>query len=502
MRRVLQLCAIGQVCAIGAFLYAAETESLVRRVALYEFGSDPAAVRELAAVTLHTAGGNDAAALEKLLIAGLGTAKTLAAKDAFCRDLAMVGGDAAVPKLAAMLLAPDTAEMARYALERIPGARVDAALRDALKRTSPPVQTGIVVSLGRRKDAASLGRSDLCWHRRMRRWPPPRQPRWVTLRQRRHATLCSARDLRPGFRCAARHCGAIEPGGCRRNLSTARCCRTERSRACGGAHRLGPRAIPGTRRERGRAIAACGVEERFGAVAKHGDSPIGAVGRCGAGQGIAERDGAGSRADPLGPGRFRPARCPACAGGSGRKPGRSRAGGGAARARHTGNRGRHSDARARAANAAGDEQTAARTALGAIRGDAADAAILQAIPGAEPKVKVELIRAVGERGITSAAEVLLAGASDTNRPVRIESIRALRETAGPRQVAALLPLLAKTSNENDRREFERTVASAIRRSKEAAVGDVLAAYKSAADPGCGCLCWPSCPRWVIPAPCR
>ena len=83
MRRALQLC----VCAC---LYAADTESLIRRVAVYDFGSDPAAVRQLAAVTLRTGGGNDAAALEKLLIAGLGGAKTLAAKDALCGDLAIV----------------------------------------------------------------------------------------------------------------------------------------------------------------------------------------------------------------------------------------------------------------------------------------------------------------------------------------------------------------------------------------------------------------------------
>src|SRR6185436_16435863 len=58
--------------------------------------------------------------------------------------------------LAAMLSSADTAEMARDALERIPGARSLAALRHALGRTASPVQTGIVVSLGRRKDAASI----------------------------------------------------------------------------------------------------------------------------------------------------------------------------------------------------------------------------------------------------------------------------------------------------------------------------------------------------------
>ncbi len=137
----------------------------------------------------------------------------------------------------------------------------------------------------------------------------------------------------------------------------------------------------------------------------------------------------------------------------------------------------------RAATASGDEQSAARAVLGAIRGDAADAAILQAISGAEAKIKIELIRAAGERGAASAPEILLASAVDANRPVRVESIRALRETAGPRQVPALLALLSKTSNENDRKELERTVASAIRRSKDTFVGEVIEAYKSATDVG-------------------
>jgi HEAT repeat protein len=133
----------------------------------------------------------------------------------------------------------------------------------------------------------------------------------------------------------------------------------------------------------------------------------------------------------------------------------------------------------RAATATGDEQAAARAALGGIRGAPADAAILLALPGAEPKTKVELIHAVGQRGMASAVGALLAAAADANRPVRVEGVRALRETAGSPQVPALLALLVKTSNENERREFERTVAAAIRRSKESPVGDVIEAYKSA-----------------------
>jgi HEAT repeat protein len=90
---------------------------------------------------------------------------------------------------------------------------------------------------------------------------------------------------------------------------------------------------------------------------------------------------------------------------------------------------------------------------------------------------------LGDRGIASAQDVLLAAASDANRPVRSESIRALRETAGPQQVQPLLALLLQTTNENERREFERTVASALRRSPDAQINDVISAYGTAAVPG-------------------
>src|SRR5262249_25732427 len=132
---------------------------------------------------------------------------------------------------------------------------------------------------------------------------------------------------------------------------------------------------------------------------------------------------------------------------------------------------------ARAAAGSGDEQAAARTALAGISGDAADTAILQAIPGAEAKVKAELIRAAGERGIRAAPGLLLATASDPDRGVRMESIRALRETAGAPQVPVLLELLKAA--DRDRRELERTTAAAIRRSPGSPVGDVLTAYGSA-----------------------
>ena len=57
---------------------------------------------------------------------------TLAARQYICLQLRQVGTAAQVPLLSQLLAKPETAEMARYALESIPGAEATAALRAAL----------------------------------------------------------------------------------------------------------------------------------------------------------------------------------------------------------------------------------------------------------------------------------------------------------------------------------------------------------------------------------
>jgi hypothetical protein len=62
--------------------------------------------------------------------------------------------------------------------------------------------------------------------------------------------------------------------------------------------------------------------------------------------------------------------------------------------------------------------------------------------------------------------------------VRIEGIRALRETAGPPHVWVRVSLLVKAVDESQRKEYERTVAAAIRRSKDAPISEVVSAYEA------------------------
>jgi len=65
----------------------------------------------------------------------------------------------------------------------------------------------------------------------------------------------------------------------------------------------------------------------------------------------------------------------------------------------------------------------------------------------------------------------------------VESVRALRETSGSKQVPALLALLVKASSDNERKEFERTVAAAISRSPGSPVTGVIKAYQDSSDAG-------------------
>jgi HEAT repeat protein len=133
---------------------------------------------------------------------------------------------------------------------------------------------------------------------------------------------------------------------------------------------------------------------------------------------------------------------------------------------------------ATAASTSGAEQAAAREALNLIHGTGSDEAIVKALPAAQGKEKVELIMAAGERGVTAAATALVEAVRDSNTDVHRESLRALRNVAGPAHVPALLELLLQASTPADRREITQTLAFALKRSESASAAPVIQAYNS------------------------
>ncbi|MCL5279700.1 MAG: ThuA domain-containing protein [Planctomycetes bacterium] len=80
-----------------------------------------------------------------------------AGKQYACRELSIIGTDQSVPVLAGMLTNQEYSDMARYALERIPGEAANKALCAALPQAEGKAKIGIINSLGERGCVAATG---------------------------------------------------------------------------------------------------------------------------------------------------------------------------------------------------------------------------------------------------------------------------------------------------------------------------------------------------------
>jgi len=117
------------------------------------------------------------------------------------------------------------------------------------------------------------------------------------------------------------------------------------------------------------------------------------------------------------------------------------------------------DLLARAASAnRGAEQKAARESLYRLRGSKVDEEILAGITKAQSKAKVELIKSVGERNISAGVNTLLKTAKDSDRKVRLESLKVLRVIAGPEHLPALVELLLNLQSSSDLNEARKMIA--------------------------------------------
>jgi len=93
---------------------------------------------------------------ERDLIAVLRSNTPKAKKADACKDLAVYGSTEAVPELAKLLSDEQLASWSRIALEAIPGAASDAALRKALDSLHGKLLVGVINSIGVRRDAAAV----------------------------------------------------------------------------------------------------------------------------------------------------------------------------------------------------------------------------------------------------------------------------------------------------------------------------------------------------------
>ncbi len=135
----------------------AKTEALLKRIETYEFGQSREPLTAFAELVRSSIDSReDKKLIEKGMLDFLESDATFSGKQFICKQLSIIGTEEAVPTLALMLLKKETSDIARYALERIPGRRVDKALRDALSKTKGKVKVGIINTLGQRKDERSV----------------------------------------------------------------------------------------------------------------------------------------------------------------------------------------------------------------------------------------------------------------------------------------------------------------------------------------------------------
>lgn len=142
---------------VAAIAPGASMEDSIAAIKTYKFGDSTAGLNGVQSQVTGSLGNPEARKAIAASLAGLlASDATRDAKIFACRQLAMCGGAENVPALAALLTAISTSDMARIALERIPGAEADAALIDALGKADDKSKIGIVNSLGVRKAASAV----------------------------------------------------------------------------------------------------------------------------------------------------------------------------------------------------------------------------------------------------------------------------------------------------------------------------------------------------------
>ena len=148
---------IGCVLAAAAAQAQIDADAL-KAITTYEFGQsrEPLTVVADQTTAARLASPEQKAAAAAQLAGLLGTDATKDCKQFVCRQLAIIGDADCVPALAALLEAPETADMARYALERIRGPEAGGALRAALESGAGCAKIGIVNSLGARECPCSI----------------------------------------------------------------------------------------------------------------------------------------------------------------------------------------------------------------------------------------------------------------------------------------------------------------------------------------------------------
>jgi HEAT repeat protein len=482
-KRIRLLLAIAFVSVI--FAQKAEIESLLPEISGYDYGQDREPLARFSKLIERSR--NSARALEQIETALLQLLRsrtaTPASKDFALRQLSLIATGKSVPLLKGMLTTPETAEMARYALTRIPGSAANDALIKVLPEASGNVRIGIINSLG---------------HRRARKAVPSLGPLLLSgdlaVAEAVAAALSDIGDQAALDALASARRKAT--GRTRESITHAylRCAgRTENKAAAAKVYRelIGPREPD---RIRIAALGALSSVDRSAAVpillnelnsgsyateaaairllSEIPDPKITA--------GLVQQFSKLKQASQIvmlaaladrGDVSAMPVFVASL-----RNPGlRAAALSGLAKIGDASSVSLLAEA---AANGEGAEREAARASLYALRGPVIDKAIVAGLASSTGKTKVELIMAAGERDAREASSLLIEAVEEKDPQIHRESLRALRNVARSEHIPALLQMLVKATTASDRREAAQALASVLKRSETAGVNTVIATYKT------------------------
>jgi HEAT repeat protein/type 1 glutamine amidotransferase len=449
-------------------------EGVMAKVVRYDYGQSREPLSDLTDIIRNAYDSpSELKSIEKRLLEVFDSKATSAAKQFICRQLSIIGTKESVPTLAAMLTEPKTSDMARYALERIPGAAADQALRDALDAAGGKVKIGIINSLGQRGDRKAIGqlstlftdadretavaaisavgkigggKAIMILERAKSKIDPELHQVWADAYLTCADKALAQRNIRRAFQAYQRLYVPAEPVTIRVAALRGIIAAIPQN---GSAHIIDIlkgddrqmqsmvvgllRDIPGTKMTKAIAaelpnLSVSGQVQLLSALANRGDQSafpavLDAVKSSEADVRVAALDALGL----------------------------------------LGNASTVDLLAKTAATVTGPEREAARRSLYRLGAPGTDRKILAGIPQADPKVKVELIRSIGERNVAAGVATLLKTAQDSEGKVRLESLKVLKTIAEPKDVPALIDLLLKVQTEAERREAENTAAAVARK---------------------------------------
>lgn len=461
----------------------------------------PMTIRSLGMLAVLTAVGTlispvRAGEAEDKLIAQLAPGRGPTEKDAACQQLRRVGTAASVPALAGLLADANLSQSARLALEYIAGPEADAALRDAVAKTTGKTRAGIIDSIGQRRDAKAVA---------------------VLVEQLGGEDAFSAESAavalgRIGGADAATGLGAALPKAAPSlalRLADGLLACAEQLAGKGDAQAAGvlyaavynhPQLAGANHVRAGayRGMILAAGKDAAGLIEKGliGDDNPALLASLAAVRTVQGAEATARLAGLLGKKDMSEDRQVALIavltqrGDKAAAPAmveRIVSGDRAVRVAALRAIGQMGDATAvpalakLAATTTGPDQGAARRALAALPGVGPSAAMVDLLAGAEPALRAELVLALGERCDRSAAPKLLQLARGNDAAMRSICIRALDRLADVPTACGMLDLLAIADNDDVRGAIERTIVSAGRRTTQpdALVERILAAMKDA-----------------------